>query len=376
MHSARPSVCGLEIITNNENSQSCRSRHTAKNSVTPRITWETSVVDIPRFIIICDLLAAQKRYGQTPNLDFSSKGIITLNCHHLSVNPNQRRVLAAFFSVLFPSLQRCCSEFQARLYLSLFSSCSSQTSLCINTVQMAQQQQQSCMDDFQAGVTACLRSWSALRTAVEGGWGGGTRESHGKAEELRRNILTVMDGRKCPPANFDVVDLADNLAIYMEEEFSVTLEDNSEQQVAETIFQMYEECFHGNATLARQLLSCADAAVTLTSQYPVKVQKSEYDDDDDDDDDEDMLENSVSDPISTKGLSVSTDFIGHGETPLASIALHYKDQPLFGVAPTRMQPTAPAAPVRQLGEAAAEPPPMEMDEDGFAPVQPKGRKKR
>ena len=119
------------------------------------------------------------------------------------------------------------------------------------------------MDDFRAGVTACLRSWSALRTAVESGWGGNVRESQNKAEELRRNIFDIMDGSKCPIPNFTVDDLQDNLAIYLEEEFSVTLEDNSEKQVAETIFTMYEQCCSGDVTFARHILSLADTAITL-----------------------------------------------------------------------------------------------------------------
>lgn len=64
------------------------------------------------------------------------------------------------------------------------------------------------MEEFRAGVTACLRSWSALRTAVESGWGGGERESQVKADTLRTNIFDIMNGSQCPLPNFDVQDLA------------------------------------------------------------------------------------------------------------------------------------------------------------------------
>ena len=64
------------------------------------------------------------------------------------------------------------------------------------------------IEEFRAGVTACLRSWSALRTAVESGWGGGERESQGKADDLRKYILNIMDGSKCPIPNFELEDLA------------------------------------------------------------------------------------------------------------------------------------------------------------------------
>lgn len=62
--------------------------------------------------------------------------------------------------------------------------------------------------EFQLGATACLRSWSALRTAVESGWGGGERESQAKAEELRNYILQTMNGSQCPIPNLDVQDLS------------------------------------------------------------------------------------------------------------------------------------------------------------------------
>lgn len=64
------------------------------------------------------------------------------------------------------------------------------------------------IEEFRAGVTACLRSWSALRTAVESGWGGGERESQGKADDLRKSIFDIMDGSQCPLPNFDEQDLA------------------------------------------------------------------------------------------------------------------------------------------------------------------------
>ena len=121
-----------------------------------------------------------------------------------------------------------------------------------------QQAPPSPLTDFQAGVTAILRSWSALRTAVESGWGGGERESQQKAEVLRQHIFDVLNGGKSRNNSVDVYDLADNLAIYLEEEFSVTLEDNSEQQVAETIFRLYEDCLNGDSALAREVIDRDD----------------------------------------------------------------------------------------------------------------------
>lgn len=213
----------------------------------------------------------------------------------------------------------------------------------------------STIEEFRAGVTACLRSWSALRTAVESGWGGGERESQAKAEDLRQNIFNLLDGTKFPPS-CDVLDLADSLAIFLEEEFSVTLEDKSEQQVAETILKMYEGCHKGDPTLCRQMVAHAEGAISLTSQYPVQIQTTEHDDDDDD---KDMTD------TGDKNQSIS---IGAAAPTIAS----FSEQPLFGP-PKKAQ--APLAPVRQLGESAPAQPTVEVDDDGFAPVQSKGRRR-
>jgi len=217
----------------------------------------------------------------------------------------------------------------------------------------------STLEEFRAGVTACLRSWSALRTAVESGWGGGERESQAKADDLRRNIFELLDGSKFPP-NCDVIDLADSLAIYLEEEFSVTLEDNSEQQVAELIFKMYEGCHKGDPSLCRRLVAEADGAIAMNAQYPVQIQTTEHDDDDD----EAMTDSkSVNQPASLAPASGAIM-----PTPAT-----FSEQPLFGT-PKKVQ--ASSAPVRQLGEAAPSEPTVEVDDDGFAAVKPKGRRRR
>jgi len=231
-----------------------------------------------------------------------------------------------------------------------------------------QQQHYAPMTEFQAGVTACLRSWSPFRTAVESGWGGGERESQKKAEDLRQSIYEVLNGRKCPVPNYDVYDLTDSLAIYVEEEFSVQLEDESDRQVAETIYQMYEDCCNGNPALARQMVVQASSAVALNSQFPVKIQTSEHDDDDD----EDMIDGSTT----TDNLPIEQQQQQHEllqpNSMIAYSPADYINQPLFG---KPIKTTYPAKPSRQLGETTPEDSPLEMDEDGFAPVM-KGNRQR
>ena len=204
------------------------------------------------------------------------------------------------------------------------------------------------MAEFQAGVTAALRSWSALRTAVETDWGGA--ESHAKAEDLRTNILSQFDTSGKP--KMEQEELEDNLADYMEEEFSVVLEDGSERQLAEVIYRMYDACARGDVTLARQVVANAQKVVsTLPAQKAVVQTEGELDDDNDEDD-------------------------NMAGTSSATAAASYASEGLFGPAPTA-KPQANLPPPRQLGEAAPEKPQVEVDDDGFAAVAPrKGRKGR
>jgi pre-rRNA-processing protein TSR2 len=250
------------------------------------------------------------------------------------------------------------------------------------------------MDDFRAGVTACLRSWSAFRTAVESSWGGSTRESLLKAEELRRHIYELFDGRNCPPANYSVEDLADNLAIYLEEEFSVTLEDQSEQQVAEMIFRMYETCSTGDVSVAHQMVAHAERAISVvTSQYPIQIQSTEHDDSDSDDDDDEMIDtddalDATADtakvqqqqqqqqqPQQQPGDIAMTTTTTTTTTPrLMTTPAEYAAAPLFGP-PIQETVTSTGPPPRQLGDAIPEEPTVEVDEDGFAPVKTKGKRR-
>jgi pre-rRNA-processing protein TSR2 len=241
------------------------------------------------------------------------------------------------------------------------------------------------MDEFRAGVTACLRSWSALRTAVESGWGGAN--SAEKADLLRSSILEHFDGTTIPPKQFpDVMDLEDALAIYMEEEFSLTLEDNSERQIADVIWSMYVQCAEGNVALARETMAIAESV--LQQSLLVVVQAPEHDDDDDDDDDDDEQDDAMMDTEdgAWQDAVAMTTTVHQTATPAVSVAVEgqttlsaadYAAQPLFGSARTAPKAFAAAGPVRQLGEA---PPEIDntpaVDGDGFAPVATKKKSRK
>ena len=226
------------------------------------------------------------------------------------------------------------------------------------------------MDEFRAGVTASLRSWSALRTAVEAGWGGANSQQ--KAEDLRSNIYEHFNGSAVPPKHMsDVVDLEDALAIFMEEEFSLTLEDGSEKQIADIIWRLYATCATGDLTLAQQVIQAAEQAVSQepgVAAHPV-VQSSENDDDDDD---EEMADTVETDP-STSLLSTAS--VTRPPFSAECSMAEYGFQPLFGPLPkTKTGMTEHA--LRQLGEAVpAQVEEATMDEDGFAHVVSKRKSK-
>lgn len=205
------------------------------------------------------------------------------------------------------------------------------------------------VNEFRAGVTACLRSWSALKHAVESGWGG--VDSVRKADDLRQVIIDQIEKGQLT----DPIDLEDNLAIFMEEEFSLQLEDGSERQVADCIWMMFQQCRRGDATLVHQVIRGAEEAAEIAQKVPSQYQANENDDDD-----EDMEDASDDQPPQLCVVSIL-----HSQPD-------YATQSLFGK-PKKVSTVSDHS-VRQLGEQAASKPTVETDDDGFAPVT-KGRRK-
>lgn len=220
--------------------------------------------------------------------------------------------------------------------------------------QQEQQQHQILMEEFRAGVTACLRSWSALRAAIQSGWGG--VESSRKAELLRDEIYKHFDGTSFPPKEMDIWDLEDALAIYMEEEFSITLEDDSEKQIAECIWNMYEDCSKGDVTLCRRIVQSAEAIEAQMNSFPVQV----LEEDDMEDDDDDVT------PLSGTDGAISS----------CTAAQAYASGALFAIT-TTTKPAVPPKPVRQLGEQPPEAKPkVQVDDEGFAAIPTKQKRNR
>jgi pre-rRNA-processing protein TSR2 len=229
---------------------------------------------------------------------------------------------------------------------------------------------------FQAGVTATLRTWSALKTAVDQSWGG--TESSQKAEDLRSNIFTYFDGTSSNP-KMTLYELEDNLGAYMEEEFGVVLEDNSEREVADLIWRMYECCAKGDCGLANRVVEEAmKAEEQLKGSGVSSVIKNNDDDDDmDDSDNEGTIDVDAAAMNPTAATTTQHDGVATSLSPATTTttttALEYSSGYLFGGPP---KPKKELPPPRQLGEAEPEKPAPQVDDDGFAMVVTKKKGKQ
>lgn len=201
--------------------------------------------------------------------------------------------------------------------------------------------------EFQAGVTAAMRRWTALRAAVEGEWAG--PQSKQAAEDLRTNILEKFVIPAGSDANkmklpLEVEDLGDAISEYMEEEFSCILEDDSAKHLAVVVVDMFGACVLGNFQLSQDMVAAAQREEATRADEKVIIKDAE-------DGDDDMMcdeDNTMAQP---------------------NIALSYASENLFGQ-DAKKQYDKDLPPARQLGatpeEEVVE---EEMDEDGFAPIR-------
>lgn len=206
-------------------------------------------------------------------------------------------------------------------------------------------------NEFQAGVTAAMRRWTGLRAAVEGEWGG--PESKRIAEDLRSNILEKFRISSSTSANqkrklpMEVEDLEDAIAVYMEEEFSAILEDDSPKFLAKIIIDMYMACVMGNFQICREMVAAANREEQSRSSESFIVKDAE--------------DGQVDDALMDEGNAPNV------VRDMPACAEEYASQSLFGEEKKHNQGNIP--PPRQLGEAVEKMQEDELDEDGFAPVR-------
>jgi pre-rRNA-processing protein TSR2 len=138
--------------------------------------------------------------------------------------------------------------------------------------------------------------------------------------------------------NIDTFDLEDILSQIMNDEFSVLLEDHSEQHIAKVLEQLYLECTHGKYDLVETLKQ--DSQKISGSLASSKSQRARKDDGDDDDDDDSSDEDGQDGEANSEGMDVEM-----GESSSAG-------------APPRREKLEPV-----------------IDDDGFETVVRKGRRK-
>ncbi|KAF9114581.1 hypothetical protein BGX27_010464 [Mortierella sp. AM989] len=132
---------------------------------------------------------------------------------------------------------------------------------------------------FKEGVTYLFHSWMALKLAVDGEWGG-----QDSVEKRDWFIETVVDYFSQHGKNVDTFDLEDILLQIMNDEFSILLEDQSEQHIAKMLEQLFLECTHGKYDLVQTLKQ--DSQKVSGAFKASKSQKAGDEDDSSDDDEE------------------------------------------------------------------------------------------
>ncbi|KAG0206184.1 hypothetical protein BGX28_002319 [Mortierella sp. GBA30] len=132
---------------------------------------------------------------------------------------------------------------------------------------------------FKEGAQYLFHSWTALKLAVDGEWGG-----HDSVEKRDWFVDTIVDYFSEHGKNVDTFDLEDILIQIMNDEFSILLEDKSEQHIAKVLEQLFLECTHGKYDLVQTLKQ--DSQKISGAIKGSKSQKT-GDDDDDSSDDED-----------------------------------------------------------------------------------------
>ncbi|KAG0344374.1 hypothetical protein BG004_004533 [Podila humilis] len=142
---------------------------------------------------------------------------------------------------------------------------------------------------FKEGVEYLFHSWTALKLAVDGEWGG-----HDSAAKRDWFVDTIVDYFSEKGKKVDTFDLEDILIQIMNDEFSILLEDQSEQHIAKVLEQLYLECTHGRYdlvnTLKQDSQKISGALKGTKSQKMKNNENGDDDDDSSDDDDEDEEE--------------------------------------------------------------------------------------
>ena len=157
----------------------------------------------------------------------------------------------------------------------------------------------------------------------------------------------------------DVYELQENLFLYLEEEFSIVLEDESDKQVAEMICRLFEQCCQKeDLSLYNEIMAMEHKVNSAPVSKPMVKVEGELDESDDEMDVE---------------MEQNTSMVENSNYPNME---EYVSAPLFAGGHDTKKNTVSNKPVRQLGEESQMPQPQPVDEDGFATVSKSTRRSR
>ncbi|XP_010494062.1 PREDICTED: pre-rRNA-processing protein TSR2-like [Camelina sativa] len=131
------------------------------------------------------------------------------------------------------------------------------------------------------GIGLILSRWTAMRAAVENGWGG--KNSQAKAENTISQIFDHFTLSKDPMDYDRLVDILENGL----NELNTEADDGSPEEVTESLLDLYQECCVGNFQMVEKLRATKFKAKASV----VKVANGDDEESDEDGDDEDTSMN-------------------------------------------------------------------------------------
>lgn len=140
---------------------------------------------------------------------------------------------------------------------------------------------------FELGTCLALYQWEDLTTAVDNQWGG--PDSADKREWMVGSIVELFE-----MANYvDSDDIEDRILGIMQDEFGVSIEDNTAAMVAVNIIKIYKECAENNfgtvdALMAKYQEKEQRKARGLESTTKIVLQNENGEESESDDEDEEM----------------------------------------------------------------------------------------
>jgi len=145
---------------------------------------------------------------------------------------------------------------------------------------------------FARGVIARLAIWSALRIAIEQGWGG--PEGIEKRRWLASVVVDAFETQHPAPDGIYVEEI---LLQVMEDEFETTLEDSSAEVVGNDIVCLWDQLHQGVDNLVLKFEELADELKGKKTNVQLRIASDEETEDgegdDDSGDDEDMDDEEV-----------------------------------------------------------------------------------